>query len=45
MKLKTAVEKISTVLNGEPTWPQFAVKNWIDMKSKDVDALLLKYGR
>jgi spore coat protein CotH len=45
IKLKDSVDKISAVLNREPNWAQLAVKNWIDMKSNDVDALLSKYGR
>ena len=45
IKLKSSVDQISSMLDGTPTWGQIAVKNWIDMKSKDVDALLLKYGR
>ncbi|MEN9608791.1 MAG: hypothetical protein RLZZ06_722 [Actinomycetota bacterium] len=44
INLKGQVEKISTTLNQEPTWAQLAVKNWIDMKSKEVDALLKKNG-
>ena len=42
--LKGQVDKISRTLNFEPTWAQQAVKNWIDMKSKEVDALLKKNG-
>lgn len=45
IKLKDSVDQIGTLLNGTPTWGQLAVKNWIDMKSNDVDALLQKYGR
>ena len=44
INLKGAVDKISRTLNEEPTWAQLAVKNWIDMKSKEVDALLKKNG-
>jgi spore coat protein CotH len=42
--LKGQVDEISKMLNGTPTWAQIAVKNWIDMKSKDVDKLLKKNG-
>jgi spore coat protein CotH len=45
IKLKSSVDQIGAMLNGTPTWGQLAVKNWIDMKSNDVDALLSKYGR
>ena len=45
IKLKDSVDQIGSMLNGTPTWGQIAVKNWIDMKSNDVDALLKKYGR
>lgn len=39
------IQQIGTMLNGTPTWSQLAVKNWIAMKGKEVDALLRKYGR
>ncbi len=40
-----AIEQISSTLNQTPNWSQIAVKNWIEMKDKEVTALLNKYGR
>lgn len=40
-----AIEQISSTLNQTPSWSQIAVKNWIEMKGKEVNALLKKYGR
>ena len=39
------IQRIGSTLNGTPTWGQLAVKNWIAMKGKEVDALRRKYGR
>jgi hypothetical protein len=45
IKLSNQVLQISKTLNGDPTWAQLAVNNWIAMKGNEVDALLRKYGR
>lgn len=45
MGLAAEIDRISKTLNNSPTWAQQAVKSWIVMKSKDVDALLRKYNR
>lgn len=39
------IERIGSTLNRTPSWGQLAVKNWIAMKGKEVDALRRKYGR
>jgi hypothetical protein len=39
------MKAISKTLNGESTWAQKAAQNWVGMKSREVDALLRKYGR
>ena len=39
------MKAISKTLNGESTWAQRATQNWVGMKSREVDALLRKYGR
>jgi spore coat protein CotH len=45
IKLSNQVLQVSKTLNGDPTWAQLAVNNWIAMKGNEVDALLRKYGR
>jgi spore coat protein CotH len=45
INLTGAIEQISSTLNQTPNWSQIAVQNWIEMKGKEVDALLNKYGR
>ena len=45
MKLNARIDKMASILTDAPAWGADSVKYWIATKSRDVDALLKKFGR